>query len=295
MESEEIVEEDEEHGQLVALEKYEALQEDYNVRVGELSKLREQCLVGRGYPSESLLKDDDKLTSFYTGLPSYGVLMSVYNLVEKGVLEGSVKLTNFQCFLLTLMKLRLNLGNYDLGFRFCIHESTVSRILCNWVQVLDIRLSPLIHWPEKDEVQKTMPWCFRPNYGLQVTSIIDCFELYIEKPGDLLCRAATWSNYKSYNTAKYLVSITPQGTVNFISKGYGGRVSDKFITDDCGYLFKLQPEDVVLADRGFNVEDSVAYRGAKLNIPAFTRGQSQLAAKDVESTRKLANVRIQNS
>ena len=137
-----------------------------------------------------------------------------------------------------------------------------------------------------------MPWCFRPNYGLQVTSIIDCFEAFIEKPGDLLCRAATWSNYKHYNTVKYLISITPQGTVNFVSKGYGGCVSDKFITENCGYLHKLQPQDVVLADSGFDVEDSVAFRGATLNIPAFTRGQSQLAAKDVEATRKLANVGI---
>ncbi len=63
-------------------------------------------------------------------------------------------------------------------------------------------------------------------------------------------------------------------------------------TEDCGYLYKLQPQDVVLEDRGFNVEDSIAFRKATLNIPAFTRGQSQLAAKNVESTRKLANVRI---
>ena len=48
----------------------------------------------------------------------------------------------------------------------------------------------------------------------------------------------------------------------------------------------------MLADRGFNVEESVAFRGATLNIPAFTRGKPQLAAEDVESTRKLANVRI---
>lgn len=86
----------------------------------------------------------------------------------------------------------------------------------------------------------------------------------------------------SINTTKYLISVTPLGKVNFISKGYGGRFSDKFITEDCGYLQKLEPQDVVLADRGFDVEDSIAYRGATL----------LLDPKDVEATRKLANVRI---
>ena len=274
--------------------KYNALEAEYRERMCELTELKEQHLMGRGYPHLSLLEKDDNLTSFYTGLPSYSIFMSVLSFVDKVTPEvvNTKKLSHSQCLLVTLMKLRLNLSNYDLGFRFCVHETTVSRVLTNWIQILDVRLSKLIYWPEKEDLQKTMPWCFRPNFGLNVTSIIDCFELFIEKPGDLLCRAATWSQYKHHNTAKYLVSVTPQGTINFISKGYGGRVSDKYITEDCGYLQKLQPQDVVLADRGFNVEDSIAYRGTILNIPAFTRGKSQLDPKEVESTRKIANVRI---
>ena len=77
-----------------------------------------------------------------------------------------------------------------------------------------------------------MPWCFRQQYHLRVISIIDCFEVYIEKPGDFVSKTDTWSSYKLYNTAKYLISITPQGTVSFISKGYGRRISDKFITEN---------------------------------------------------------------
>ena len=79
--------------------------------------------------------------------------------------------------------------------------------------------------------------------------------------------------------------------MNFISKGYAGRASDKYITEDCGYL-KLKADDVVLAVRGFDVEVSVAYRCATLNIPAFTKGKSQLPPADVESTHRLANVKI---
>ena len=274
-------------------ESFKSLEEDYQLRVEELHAAKNSTALGRGFPDETMLKKDDRLTAFYTGLPSYTILMSMFRYTAKRLPESSGnKLTNFQCFLLTLMKLRLNLSNFDFGFRFCIHETTVGRILTKWLQLMDIRMTLLIQWPDRQRIQATMPWCFRSHYGLSVTSIIDCFEIFIEKPMDLMSKTATWSTYKHYNTVKYLISITPQGTVNFISKGYAGRVSDKYITEDCGYLSKLQAGDVVLADRGFNVEDSVAYRGATLNIPAFTKGKSQLSPGDVESTRRLANVRI---
>ena len=67
-----------------------------------------------------------------------------------------------------------------------------------------------------------MPWCFQVNYGMKVTSIIDCFELFIEKPGDLMSKTAMWSQYKHYTTVKYLISITPQGTVSFCQRGMVG-------------------------------------------------------------------------
>lgn len=43
-------------------------------------------------------------------------------------------------------------------------------------------------------------------------------------------------SYKHHDTVKYLISITPQGTVTFLSKGYGGRASDECITENCEYL-----------------------------------------------------------
>ena len=52
------------------------------------------------------------------------------------------------------------------------------------------------------------------------------------------------------------------------------------------------PGDLVLADKGFTVHESVWYYQANLNIPAFTKGKSQLDPIDVEKTRNIANVRI---
>ena len=278
---------------------YQSLQEDYQSRQSELKELKDKLesvthSAGRGFPDQTSLKEDDKLTSQYTGLPNYDVLMAVFRMVEKCIPESNqrAKLSKFHCFMLVLMKLRMNPSNYDLAFRFCVHETTVSRCLNKWIQIMDARLSCLIQWPNTDSLHKTMPWCFQVNYGMKVTSIIDCFELFIEKPGDLMSKTATWSQYKHYTTVKYLISITPQGTVSFLSKGYGGRVLDKFITIHSGYLDNIHQGDVTLADRGFNVEEVIGYKGATLNIPAFTQGKVQLSPEEVESTRRIANVRI---
>ena len=130
--------------------------------------------------------------------------MAVFRLLSVAILTGgAAKLSKFDCFILTLMKLRLNASNYDLGFRFGISESTVSRAFAKWMEAMDILLSFLITWPDREIIQKTMPFFFRPHYGLRVTSIIDCFEHFIEKPSDLLAKSCTWSQYKHYNTVKY--------------------------------------------------------------------------------------------
>lgn len=41
-------------------------------------------------------------------------------------------------------------------------------------------------------------------------------------------------------------------------------------------LEKLVPGDLVMADRGFTIHKSVAFKRAKLVIPAFTKGKKQL-------------------
>ena len=82
-------------------------------------------------------------------------------------------------------------------------------------------------------------------------------------------QAQTYSSYKSKNTWKKLICITPCGTVSFVSKSYGGSASDRFITEHCGVLDKLNPGDTIKADKGFNIGDLVVGKFAKLEIPPF--------------------------
>ena len=185
------------------------------------------------------------------------------------------------------MRMRLNLPLQDLAFRFNISLATASRIFEKWIDAMQVRLQFLIMWPEREELRRIMPTVFKHNFGNKVAVIIDCFEIFVERPSSLIARAMTWSNYKHHNTVKYIIGVTPQGSVSFISKGWGRRVSDKYLTEHCTILRKLLPYDIVLADRGFDIADSVAMYQAQLYIPAFTRGK-----KEVEGTRKIANVRI---
>lgn len=238
-------------------------------------------------------KGNDEKTNFYTGLPSFLILMHVFNLVCKHVIWTKRNaLPQFQEFLLTLMRTKLNLPLQNLAYRFNISVPTVHRIFDRWIDVMNYRLDFLIKWPEREDLGLTMPLVFRKSFGNKVSVIIDCFEVFIDKPSGLIARAMTWSNYKHHNTIKFLIGVTPQGSVSFLSKAWGGRVSDKHISEHCGILRKLEPGDIVLADRGFNIEDSVGFYQAKLHIPAFTRGKKQLSAQEVEETRKIANVRI---
>ena len=63
-------------------------------------------------------------------------------------------------------------------------------------------------WPEREELRKTMPLAFKRNFGDKVAVIIDCFEIFIERPSSLIAGAMTWSNYKHHNTDKFLIGIT---------------------------------------------------------------------------------------
>ena len=136
-----------------------------------------------------------------------------------------------------------------------------------------------------------MPMCFRKHCPSCVV-IIDCFEIFLEWPSNLLARAQSFSSYKHRNTVKYLIGITPQGSVSFISEGWGGGVSDKHLTENYGLVDHLLPGDIILADHGFDIQESIAIYAVWVKIPSFTEGKSQLTGVDVKQIWHVANIRI---
>ena len=128
------------------------------------------------------------------------------------------KLSGKEELVLVLMKLRLAATNELLCSIFGISEGTCSQIINTWIRLLAKELQPLIFWPDRLTITKMLPSELAAKYpSLRCT--LDCTEIFIERPRHMELQAQTWSDYKKYNTAKYLVGIAPNGMISFLSAG----------------------------------------------------------------------------
>ena len=81
------------------------------------------------FTKESVLQDSEtskRFIQFYTGLPNARVLHTIFDYVAPSESSKTAKLSPFEEFMMTLMKLRLNSPMQDLAFRFGVSRSTVA-------------------------------------------------------------------------------------------------------------------------------------------------------------------------
>lgn len=80
---------------------------------------------------------------------------------------------------LVLTKLFRAVTNENLGYRFNVDKTKVTKIFHRWIDVIFQNLKPLVCWSDKEMIVSNLP-------------------------------------YKSHNTIKFLVTISPTGAVTFI-------------------------------------------------------------------------------
>jgi len=137
-----------------------------------------------------------------------------------------------------------------------------------------------------------LPIPFRANYS-HVQSIVDCFEISIHKPSNPVDQALTWSLYKGHNTIKYCISSTPDGFINFVSAGFGGRVSDILLFEKCGIIDKLPSGCGVMADRGFKgIQTLLLDKNCELIRPPSVSTNAKLSKEEALETKRIASLRI---
>ena len=59
-----------------------------------------------------------------------------------------------------------------------------------------------------------------------------------------------------------------------------------------GILDLLEPNNSVMADKGFNIDDLLCSKGVKLNLPPYLLNRAQFSPEEVKETKTIAKVRI---
>ena len=123
------------------------------------------------FSKESL--HSDEIVKFYTGLPNIKVLKTVFELVNKTVhTNDTTRLSPFQEFVATVVKLRLNCPVQDLAHR--LNTSCANCITNILIYGLFVKLYGRL-------CQKLLSL-----FWSKVAVIIDCFKFFIERPFNLL-------------------------------------------------------------------------------------------------------------
>ena len=133
--------------------------------------------------------------------------------------------------------------------------------------------------PSKQKTMASLPECF--SLFSSCRQIFDCTEIAIEVPRqDLTANRMTYSSYKSKNTFKDLISVSPNGAIVFYSDLFTVNTSDKQIIIQSGVLQTLELGDLILADKGFLIHD-ILPPGATVNLPSFLPVTRQFSLEQV--------------
>lgn len=252
-------------------------------------------LAGRLVDHKNL--HDKKLLEKFTGVDSSVFQHVSQVLKEKDIAyERSWNVTSERMsfenqILLFLMKMRTNLTFEMLGFLFGCSRSTVSNIFLSFLYACYdcFYLGTMSEMPSREKNQESLPKSFQNLRNCRVT--IDCTEFLMENPKSLEQAVSTFSHYKSRNTMKILVGVAPNGTLTYISKTYGGSSSDKgIVKDSTDFLLQLKEGDLILADKGFMIDDLLP-KGVSLVTPNFLVSP-QFTKDQVIRNKEVASARV---
>lgn len=265
------------------------------------------------------VQNNAKLFQFYTNLPNFAVFdalrqylqtrvggnvkrwhgskasvgsLNTYSIVSTGKCSPGNRLAFQDEMFIVLVKLKTGRLNHDLAFQFGVSVGLISEIFTSWLCFLCAELTLLFQMADCGEPVDGVPGVYRNYSGLRI--VIDCTELMLQKSSDLQHRKKTFSNYKHHDTVKFLVGMSPQLYVNFVSKAWGGRASDKHITTHSDALLGgLSAGSVVMADRGFTVAPELSRLGVRTVIPEFkSSGRSQFTSTECSASEDIARARI---
>lgn len=244
------------------------------------------------------LKDEPRTILEFTGLENYHKFMTLFYSLGRKVHDlryprnGAFKKLSLKNQLfLTLWKLRKNCTDNELSIYFSISKVAVGNIFKTWIVFMANQWSKIDIWPSKQLVKYYMPENFKLDFP-NTRVIIDGTEIHVQRSRDPRTQQSTFSYYKNDTTLKAIVGTTPGGLFSYCSQLYGGSTSDRQLVERSGLQNKCEPGDMVMADRGFTVQDIFAPYNVTVAIPHFTRGKGYIPLRELLMDRKLSRYRV---
>lgn len=145
-------------------------------------------------------------------------------------------------------------------------------------------------WPCKELIQFYMTVSFKENFP-KTRVIVDGTEFKTHRSKNPLIQQSSFSHYKNDTTLQIVVGNSPGGLFTFQSEVYGGSASDRQVIEKSGLQYKCQAGDVVMADKGFTVQDIFAPHDITVSTPHFVK-KGHLPLNQSMADRKFSKHRI---
>ncbi|KAL7286717.1 hypothetical protein TKK_0019021 [Trichogramma kaykai] len=243
----------------------------------------------------SSLCDSDENLKTLTGIKSNKLLNMLIDCISdlrKNMKKKTIQILSIrECILLTFVKLYQNVTYRVLSVYFGLTSAMAKKCFVRTLKELALVLKSVLRWPSKQEILSNMPKYF--NDYKETRIVLDCLEIPVKRSKCLKCRLLTYSNYKSRNTIKFMIGTTPSGLISYVSKAYGGRVSDKAIFKRSRLLNRMKRGiDAIMVDKGFLIHKECADLGIKLIRPPFLKKKSQLSHTEVTKRSDISAARV---
>jgi hypothetical protein len=124
--------------------------------------------VSQKYEQEAFTGKNDKVL-YYTGLPTFEILKSLFSYLESYIpVKKSIR--KFKMLILTLMRLRLNVTALFLSYEFKISVATVSRVITDVIDVMYIRMKPLVFLAIQRGIKKINAYAVQETFWNKMCS-----------------------------------------------------------------------------------------------------------------------------
>ena len=141
------------------------------------------------------MKENHDETCYLTGL-SWNVYKVLADSLVRHIKMPRKSLPPESQLFMVPVRLRLSLPFFYLSYQTGFLIGSLNKTFKNIINLMYQKLKFLVQLPDRSHMCETVPPEFKENFP-RLTSIIDCFRIFIEHASKLKARTRVYPNYKS--------------------------------------------------------------------------------------------------